>query len=184
MELHTARLLMREFVETDAPWVNAYESDPEVVRYATHGLRSLADSLERIRLSVEESSAVPRTLFDLALVRRDNARLIGRSGLKITTSNAREAMLWYVLDRAEWGQGYAPEAAGSLLAFAFDELQLHRVFVDIDARHVASLRVAQKLGMRREAHFLEHVWIKGEWADTVICAVLAREYRAQRLPLA
>jgi RimJ/RimL family protein N-acetyltransferase len=86
-------------------------------------------------------------------------------------------MLWYVVDRACWGRGYSVEAARAVLAFGFGELDIHRFFADIDPRNAASLRVAEKLGLRREAHFIENVFVKGEWCDTIIYGLLAREHR-------
>src|SRR5206468_12269282 len=100
----------------------------------------------------------PRTVYDFALVRRDDARLIGRCGFRITNLEQREAMLWYVLERASWGHGYIAQAARSVLAFGFDMLGLHRFFVDIDARNAESLDVAEKLCMRREAHFVDNAF--------------------------
>ena len=88
-----------------------------------------------------------------------------------------------VSDPTVWGQGYVTEAAQALLTFAFEQLSLHRIFVDIDPRNTASLRVAEKLGMRREAHFVENAWVKGEWTDAIIMAILAREHHATRKPL-
>jgi RimJ/RimL family protein N-acetyltransferase len=179
MELLTPRLLLREFVEGDAVDVNVYESDPEVVRFQSHGARSLAESLAYIQRVIAESREIPRRLFDLAVVRRENW-LIGRCGLNVTSLEQQEAMLWYILDRRHWGRGYITEAARALLAFGFDELGLHRVFVDIDARNAPSLRVAEKLGMRREAHFVENLRVKGEWTDSIILGILDREYRSRR----
>ncbi|MFT3768575.1 MAG: GNAT family protein [Minicystis sp.] len=57
---------------------------------------------------------------------------------------------------------------------------MHRVYADIDPRNGASLRVAEKLGMRREAHLRENLWLKDEWVDSVLYAVLDREWRARR----
>jgi RimJ/RimL family protein N-acetyltransferase len=85
-------------------------------------------------------------------------------------------MLWYVLRRDLWGNGYIPEAARALVDFGFRSLKLHRVLVDCDPGNLASLRVAEKLGLRREAHFIENYWFKGAWCDSVICAVLEREW--------
>jgi RimJ/RimL family protein N-acetyltransferase len=69
-----------------------------------------------------------------------------------------------------------PEAARLVVDFAFRELKMHRVFVDIDPRNTASVRIAEKLGMRREAWLVENVWSKGEWCDSVIYALLEREW--------
>ncbi len=183
MDLHTPRLLLREFVESDAAEVNRYEADPEVVRYAIHGVRSLADSLAYIQGVRAEAQTKTRRLFEFALVRSEDARLIGRCGMKLSDVAENEAMLWYVLARDAWGHGYAAEAGRAVLGFGFDELRLHRIFVDIDPRNTASLRVAEKLALRREGHFLESSWNKGEWTDTVVFALLDREYRA-RCPVA
>src|SRR5690606_26565150 len=103
----------------------------------------------------------PRRVFDLAVVLRDEQRLIGRCGLKVADAAQREGALWYILHPAYWGRGFIPEAARALLAFGFGELGLHRVIVDCDPGNAASIRVAEKLGMRREAHFVENAWIKG-----------------------
>ena len=180
MDLHTLRLLLREFAESDATEANLYESDPAVIRYASHGVRSLADSLEHIRAVLTDARAETRQIYDFAMVTRDNGRLIGRCGMKLTDAQNCEAMLWYVLARSAWGHGYAVEAARVVVAYGFEELRLHRIFVEIDPRNVASLRVAEKVGLRREAHFLENSWLKGEWTDTVVFGLLDREYRALR----
>ena len=90
-----------------------------------------------------------------------------------------EGALWYILHRAHWGRGIIPEVARVLLAFAFGELRLHRMIVDCDPANTASIRVAEKLGMRREAHFVENTWVKGVWVDSLIFALLDREWNAQ-----
>jgi RimJ/RimL family protein N-acetyltransferase len=89
-----------------------------------------------------------------------------------------DAMFWYVLDPAHHGQGYATEAARALLAYSFGELGLHRVWADVDPRNPASMRVCERLGMRKEAHHIENVFIRDEWCDTVIYAMLRREWHS------
>jgi RimJ/RimL family protein N-acetyltransferase len=185
MVLHTHRLLLREFIESDAAEANSYEADPAVVRFATHGVRSLADSLAYIQGVRREARSEIRRVFEFAIVRNGDAQLIGRCGLRLSDTEPTEAMLWYVLVQRAWGRGYAAEAARAVLTFGFEELRLHRIFVDIDPRNAASLRVAEKVGLRREGHFVETTWTKGEWADSVVFALLDREYRAQwlRVPM-
>jgi len=178
MEILTERLLLRELEESDAALANEYEREPEVVRYQSHGTRTLEESLDYIRGSLETARATPRITFDLAVVERAEDRYVGRCGLHVTDAPSREATLWYVLHPALWGRGYIVEASRALLAFGFDELGLHRIFVDCDPGNAASIRVAEKLGMRREAHFVENAWLKGAWVSTVICAILDREWRA------
>jgi RimJ/RimL family protein N-acetyltransferase len=58
----------------------------------------------------------------------------------------------------------------------FDALRLHRVVGRVEPRNVASSRVLEKLGMRREAHLVENEWIKGEWQSELVYAMLDREW--------
>ena len=53
------------------------------------------------------------------------------------------------LSRAAWGYGYAPEAAARILHHAFETLDLSEVVAEIDARNERSIRVAERIGMRR-----------------------------------
>lgn len=175
MILTTTRLLLRDFDEDDCHATHAYESDPRVVRYQSHGPRTLEESREYIRRVRAESQQVPRRLYDLAVVLAPSGPVIGRCGINLD-SDLRQAALWYVLHRDHWGRGYVPEAARALVDFGFTRLGLHRVWADCDPANTASVRVAEKLGMRREAHFRENAWIKGAWSDSLIFAVLEREW--------
>ena len=67
-----------------------------------------------------------------------------------------------------------------LVDFGFGELGLHRLTADCDPRNHASARVAEKLGMRREAHFVENAWLKDEWVDSLIYGLLDHEWKARR----
>jgi RimJ/RimL family protein N-acetyltransferase len=82
----------------------------------------------------------------------------------------------FIFDRAHQGRGYATEAARAFLAFAFERMGFHRVIGRAEARNVASARVLEKLGMRREALFQENEWVKGEWQSEVVYAILDHEW--------
>jgi RimJ/RimL family protein N-acetyltransferase len=114
-----------------------------------------------------------RATWELAV--DDGSGVVGRCGLGLQ-DGGRQGMVWYLLDPAVHGRGYAAEAARALLAFAFDTLGVHRVFADIDPRNPASARVCERLGMWREAWFVENVEVRGEWCDTWIYGLLRREW--------
>ncbi|QRN95031.1 GNAT family N-acetyltransferase [Archangium violaceum] len=177
--LSTPRLLLREFEEDDWHATHPYESDPEVVRYQSHGVRTPEESRDYIRRVMALSRETPRRVYDLAVVLREDNRLIGRCGMHVNNPEMNEATVWYVLDRSRWGKGYIPEAVQALVDFGFGKLGLHRVWADCDPRNPASFRVMEKLGMRKEAHFRENVFIKGEWCDSLIYALLDHEWRAR-----
>jgi RimJ/RimL family protein N-acetyltransferase len=85
----------------------------------------------------------------------------------------------YVLHPDHQGHGFATEAATVMLRLGFEILGFHRIVGRLDARNEASARVLERLGMRREAHLRENEFIKGEWCDELVYAMLASEWRAR-----
>ena len=155
----------------------AIQSDPEVCRYLLYEPRSrerVSEVLERdaaaIRLAEAEDYVQPA-------IRDASGQLIGTMYLKLTSTEDRTAEIGWLLDTRHQGKGYAREAAGLTLDLAFGELGLHRVYAELDPRNGASVALCERLGMRHEAHFREHMWFKGDWADTGIYAILEREWR-------
>jgi [ribosomal protein S5]-alanine N-acetyltransferase len=90
-------------------------------------------------------------------------------------SNAR--VLRYCFAEAAWGRGYATEAAGALLGWAFDTLDLNRVQAETDTRNLASARVLEKLGFVREGTLREDCVVNGEVSDSWVYGLLRRERR-------
>ena len=170
----TDRLLLREFSDEDFEAVHAYASDPDVVRFMAWGPNSEAETREFLKRAKTDAEANPRRQFELAVVRRASGDLIGGIGLHVDGSNA---MLGFCFARSAWGQGYATEAAQTLLDFGFGPLGLHRIWADCDSVNAASVRVLQKLGMRQEGHLRHECEIRGEWRDTLIFAILDEEWR-------
>ncbi len=118
--------------------------------------------------------------MQIAVVRRDDERVVGELFFAIRSVTAAGAEIGWVFEPRESGRGYATEAARELLAFAFQTLRLHRVFARLDAANTPSARLCERLGMRHEARHVTDVWSDGAWADTSIYALLAREWLASR----
>jgi RimJ/RimL family protein N-acetyltransferase len=74
-------------------------------------------------------------------------------------------------------QGYATEAAAALLHYGFAEMKLHRIIATCQPENVASYRVMEKIGMRREGHFQQCIY-RGDdqWWDEYFYAMLAQEW--------
>jgi [ribosomal protein S5]-alanine N-acetyltransferase len=122
-----------------------------------------------------DSAAVePRRLYDLAIVPDAVGHMIGRAGFHLVRPEHREAEIWYITHPAHRGHGYVTEAMRALMKHAAS-IGVNRFYADCDPRNLASIRVAERLGMRREGHMRETYWLKGEWCDTYLYALLARE---------
>jgi RimJ/RimL family protein N-acetyltransferase len=101
--------------------------------------------------------------------------VIGNVNVVVDPDN-RQGEIGFVFHPDHQGHGYATEAARALIDHAFEHYGLHRVYGRLEPRNLASARVLEKLGMRREAHLIENEWIKGEWQSEAIYALLAREW--------
>jgi ribosomal-protein-alanine N-acetyltransferase len=86
------------------------------------------------------------------VVERSRREAIGYCGLFFfpDVGGQPEIELGYRLARAAWGHGYATEAAQVVRDFAFQTLCVKRLIAMIDPHNMASIRVAQKLGMQYE----------------------------------
>jgi RimJ/RimL family protein N-acetyltransferase len=175
--LRTERLILRLFTSDDLDAVYDMQSRPEVARYlywSPRDRRGAADSLrEKLKCS---SIEVEGDILNLAVTRAEGGPVIGDLMLHFVSAAHRQAEIGYVFHPDAQGEGLATEAARAVVDLAFRELGAHRVFGQIDARNTASAQVLERLGMRREAHMVENEWVKGEWTDEVIYAVLADEW--------
>ncbi len=154
------------------------QSDPDVVRYLLYEARSP----ERVAEVLERDAAATRLAekgdYIQPALRAADGSLLGTMYLTLAgPDDVTGEIGWLLAPRAQ-GHGYATEAARLLLDLAFGELGLHRVFAELDPRNAASIAVCTRLGMRHEGHFVEHMWLKGEWTDTGHYAILDREWAA------
>ena len=176
MRLETERLILREFEDNDWTAVLAYQSNPLYLRYYPWTERIPGNVRVFVNMFLDWQRERPRTKFQLAVVPKEDKRLIGNCGIRINNMELREANIGYELDNAFWGKGYATEAAGAILRFGFEELGMHRIYASTLAVNKGSVRVLEKSGMRMEAHELEKEFIKGRWHDSLTFAMLDHEW--------
>ncbi len=177
VELETERLVLREFRKDDWKVVHEYAVDPEVVRYMPWGPNDERDTKDFIARALASQLEDPRTKFEFAITVAATDRLIGGTGIRISRPESLGADMGYCLRRDVWSDGYATEAARAVVAFGFERLGLHRIFATCDIENAASARVLGKAGMRREAHFREDEWVRGQWRSSYLYAILVQEWK-------
>jgi len=161
---------------------NALFSDPDVVRYLYFGPFDRPAAQDHLaRRSIVELPGEGGWI-NFGVEAKGEGVLIGELAMGFISSTHAHFEVGYVFDPTYAGLGYATEGAAMIVELAFSGLGAHRVSGHLDARNTASARVLEKLGMRREAHFLENEYVKGEWTDELVYAVLAPEWRAMRGP--
>lgn len=153
--LLTERLRLRRSVPGDADAISGYRSDPEVNR--TQGWERTDP--ESVRSDIEEMAGrapgQPGGWVQFSVEEREGGSLVGDVGISPADGEAGVIKVGYTMSPAFQGRGYATEAVGALVAYAFDALGADVVRAYADADNTPSIRVAEKVGMRLMERF-EH----------------------------
>lgn len=177
----TERLLLRPVRDDDIDTMLAFRDQPSVSRWL---LRTEVDpaAFRKTWLGTLDD---PR---DHSVVAELDGTVIGTGSLDIKdplgqedAPPACEAEIGYILDPAHAGRGLATEIARELLVMAFGDLGLRRVTAGCYADNGASVRVLEKLGMRREEYGVKDSWHRElGWVDGCTYAMLREEWTPQR----
>jgi RimJ/RimL family protein N-acetyltransferase len=174
--IESQRLRIRRFKDSDLAPFMAYRNDPEVARYQSWDSCDQREARAFIREMKAAQPGVPGEWFQFAIESKATQDLIGDCALRVYEHEPYRAEIGFTLAREHQGRGFASEAVSLLLDYAFGTLGLHRVVAIADCRNAPSVALLERVGMRREGHFLENVWFKRGWADEYLYAVLKDEW--------
>ena len=177
----TPRLRARPFGPADVEEFVAYRADPDVARYQSWSDYTLEDGRALVAQMEAIQPGQPGQWYQFALEGRADAALVGDLALQVDQAEPRQAEVGFTLAPAHQGKGYGTEALRALLGYAFGTLELHRVVAVTDALNEPAAALLERVGMRREAHFVENVFFKGAWGSELLFAMLDREWAARAL---
>jgi ribosomal-protein-alanine N-acetyltransferase len=148
--LETRRLVLRRLESSDLDSLSALYGDPEVRRYFPEGTLTREETRAELEWFLDGHPEDP-DLGLWATIHKETERFIGRCGLlPWTIDERREVEVAYLLARDYWGQGLGTEAARAILDYGFEQLDLSRLICLIDSDNLASIKVAERIGMTFE----------------------------------
>jgi ribosomal-protein-alanine N-acetyltransferase len=172
--LETRRLVLRQLLPTDAEAIFRVRGDPEVTRYNGGApLQSVAQAATLIDEIARDFDDRRSIRWGIALP--GDEEVIGMVGYNYWVRQDNRASIGYDLARAYWGQGIMPEAVRAILHFGFEHMALNRIEADTDVANVASQRVLEKVGFRRDGVQREQVFERGGYYDLVLFSILRRD---------
>jgi len=151
--LVTERLVLRRSRPEDADTISAYRSDPEVHRYQGWERTDPDGVRAEIREMDRRDPGEPGGWVQLSVEERATGRLVGDVGLSPADGEPGVIKIGYTIAPASQGIGYATEAVGALVTYAFDALEAEVVRAYASAANVPSVRVAEKVGMQLVERF-------------------------------
>ncbi|WP_430813086.1 GNAT family N-acetyltransferase [Carboxylicivirga sp. RSCT41] len=176
IELRTERLILRPVATEDAHAMFNYRSDSETNKYQGWIPDTINDVYDFLRKVSQEINRAD-TWFQLAIIEAESSMLIGDLGIHFIGDE--QAELGCTLAKNKHGNGYAAEAMRVVMDYLFNTLGKHRIIGSVDPQNIKSIGLLDRLGFRKEAHFLESLLIDGKWVDDVVYATLKREWNKQ-----
>lgn len=171
----TDRLLIRKPVMKDKEDFFRYRSMPEVFQYQSWKPRQIGE----IEEFINRNSAVCLNMVDAWLqlaVCLNEGTMIGDIGVHFIEEYQIE--IGYTFSPEHQGKGYAFEAVKAVIHNAFSEWKKHRVVASVDPDNVQSIKLLERLGFRKEGHFIKSYRMNDNWYDDCIYALLEEEWKA------
>lgn len=179
--IETERLILDPLRQEDAKDLFLYRSDPEVARFQGWQPGSLEEAEDFIseQLNIEFGQA--GHWCQLAIRSKHTGELVGDFGVHFPPTKETQIEFGLSLKPPDQRKGYAREVMVAGIDLAFRQWGYRRLIASVDPRNTASMALCRALGLRQEAHHLESYYFRGEWADDVIFAMLAREWPPARV---
>lgn len=167
---------LRDFQPSDVDDVAAIIGDDRVTVWLSFDSRNHAQAEQMISTALGSATQSPRTEYYLGVVLPDTDQVIGFARLAL--NGVRAAKLGYAIHADHWGQGFATDAAHTILQHGFQTLGLHRITAAVGPDNHASRTVLARLGFIHEGRLRDHVFTNGAWRDSLLYSLLETEWIA------
>jgi len=175
MHLETERLLIRDIILADKLTIFNYRSDPEANKFQNWIPETLEDVEQFIQRNNKEFNQ-PESWYQVLITEKDTEAVIGDIGIHFFGAENLQVELGITLNKDFQGRGYAFEALKGVINFLFNDMKKHRIMASVDPENIDSLKLMERIGFRKEGHFVKSLFWKNKWTDDVIYALLREEW--------
>ena len=174
-------LALRRLRREDAADVLAYRGDPVVSRqqywepFTPDLVLGLLTDQAHIELGMY---GVP-----LLLAAEYDGKVVGDFSLNVNIPEHLQGEVGFNFNQAYTGRGLATRGLAAALGFGFVQLGLHRITAAAFTENERAWRLMERVGMRREAHFVHDGFVRGRWVDVFGYAMLADEWATRHADL-
>ncbi len=175
MLFETERLLIRPINIEDKHDVYAYRSDTETNKYQgwiPKSVKDVEDFIDKISKTINE----PESWFQFVIIEKSSQSIIGDIGIHFIGFENQQVEIGCTLKKALQNNGYATESVRVILDYLFTNLKKHRIITSIDPDNQNSIKLVERLGFRKEAHFIQSLWLNGKWVDDLIYAMIEQDW--------
>jgi len=174
-KIETKRLLLRPFELSDGSRVKKLAGDKAIADTTLNIPHPYEDGMAEEWISTHQAKFESGELANYAIILKSTKCLIGAIGLTINKRFNR-AELGYWIGKEYWNQDYCTEASKAMLEYGFRNLGLNKIIATHIDRNPASGKVMEKIGMKKEGFFREHVTKWEKYEDMASYGILKKEW--------
>jgi RimJ/RimL family protein N-acetyltransferase len=166
---------LKDFSETMVAWIN----DKEVTEYMSRGIIPADIKLlqKEFRSLKGHSSEIQFAIDD-----KSTKQYIGIVGLHSINWRSQHAEFRILIgEKSFWGQGKGSEVAKLLLAYAFESLKLHKVWLGVNSANKRAYESYLKVGFKAEGVLRDELFKNNKFYDVVRMSVLSQEYASTKI---
>lgn len=175
MMLETNQLIIRPITLNDKESIFEYRSDTETNKYQGWIPATIADVevfIGKIAKLIDE----PGTWFQFVVIEKETEKIVGDIGIHFFDIENKQVEIGCTLNKVFQNKGYATESLKCVIGYLFKTLNKHRIIASIDPGNRNSIRLVERIGFRKEAHFVESLLMNGKWVDDLIYALIERDW--------
>ncbi len=162
--------LNREHINLYAKWKN----NPNVRVYARY---IIPQTVEDMKKFFEPSKDKIKREINFEIWHKKTKKPIGTGIVSGIDWYGQTASLGLIIGEPEyWGQKIGEEATGLMVKYAFNELNLYKIYAGINSANIGSWRCAEKNGFIREATFKKDSYVNGKYFDTYIYSLFKADW--------
>lgn len=174
--IETERLLLHRMTKNDADEIFRLRSDKKITEYLDRdppkSIEEIYEWVIKVDAEIDENRGISWGMY-----LKGEPKLIGSIGLWRTVPEHHYAEIGYSLLNEYQRKGLMFEAMIAALKYGFNEMQLHRVEANINPLNIPSQAILEKAGFVKEAHFKENYYYNGNYTDSAIYSLLAKNFK-------
>ena len=180
LNIHTDRLLIRHLEIADLKDFHIYRCNPEVTKYQGFNVMTIEEAEAFIKDNATKNYGNAGEWVQYGIENTDTGKLFGDCAIKLDSYDTRIAEIGITISHLEQQKGFAKETLLGILKFLFDVKNLHRVVEIVDVENTASIKLLDSTGFKKEGHFIENIFFKGQWGSEYQYAMLQREWNDRK----
>lgn len=176
IQIHTERLYVRNLDIKDLKDFHDYRSNPEVTKYQGFDVFSIDEAQLFIDSQKDKLFGKLGDWVQYGIEDKISGKLIGDCAIKLDRNDERIAEVGLTISHKFQQKGFAKEVFLGIIDYLFSTRNIHRIVEIVDAENVASIKLMESIGFKKEGHFVENIFFKGKWGSEIQFAMLKKEW--------